>query len=270
MRSDSCSLLAARAAALLHLARSRQPGRTEALLWLSLVLSLAAFTLAVVHLATRRHCAITAGAGHTSERVLLGGRSVRIESLSERPSIRLLHSFASAEETAHIIAAYTHTLEPSTVAGPKSEYERVGSRSSSTAFLPAGTEDAVLRSLETRAVLLTGIPEENWETLQLTRYSQGQEYRPHHDFFGEDVENNRAATIFVYLSDMADGQGGETEFVRAKVSVRPRRGNALLWFNCAARGRTVMCDRETEHAGRAPAFGEKFGLNMFARTMPYR
>jgi prolyl 4-hydroxylase len=121
--------------------------------------------------------------------------------------------------------------------------------------------------LEKRAVLLSGIPLKYWETFQLTHYTAGQQYRPHFDWFDES-DNNRAATIFVYLNSVE--LDGATEFPRLGLSVQPKEGNALMWYNCSARGNSVECDVNTEHAGRPPRSGEKFALNCWARTRPYR
>lgn len=197
-----------------------------------------------------------------------GGSPLSIKFLSTTPSIRLIEHFVTPSEAGHIIKKYAATLDRSTVvAGDGNEVTT--SRTSQSGFLPAGTEDAVIAALEERAALLTGLPVSHWETLQLTHYVTGQEYHPHFDFF-DDSDNNRAVTIFVYLNDVPEEQGGQTEFVRAGVTVRPVLGNAVVWFNCAARGREVVCDEDTEHAGRPPESGEKYGLNMWARSMPYR
>ena len=54
------------------------------------------------------------------------------------------------------------------------------------------------------------------------------------------------------------------------IKVQPKKGCALIWSNCSARGQEVVCDVNTEHAGLPPLKGEKFGLNFWARSMPYR
>ena len=58
-------------------------------------------------------------------------------------------------------------------------------------------------------------------------------------------ENDRAATLLIYLSDVPDGAGGRTMFPGLSVSVRPQKGRVLLWRNLDAKGR---CMKSTEHS----------------------
>jgi prolyl 4-hydroxylase len=196
------------------------------------------------------------------------GSTMTVTLLREEPCIRLVENFISFADADYLVGTYRHALARSTVAGP-TENETSGARTSSTSFLPDGEDDARIAAIERRAVLLTGIPIKFWETFQLTHYDPGQEYRPHFDWFDES-ENNRALTIFAYLNDVADEGGGETEFTKLGIKVKPRKGRAVVWKNCAARGNSVVCDPETEHAGTPPLSGEKFGLNCWARTDHYR
>ena len=149
-------------------------------------------------------------------------------------------------------------------------------RTSSSVFLPDGltAKDSILRSIEQKCTLITGIPLKFWETLQLTRYEPGQQYRPHFDFFqgdkGEDLESNRSFTIFCYLNTLPASDGGQTHFTKQGLSIQPEQGNAVLWPGCSLLGTRIFCDPRTEHAGLPPTKGSKWGLNCWARTFPYR
>ena len=57
---------------------------------------------------------------------------------------------------------------------------------------------------------------------------------------------NRQATMLIYLSSLAQADGGATHFPRAKLSVQPRCGDALLWWNTRCDGRV---DPSSAHAG---------------------
>lgn len=199
-------------------------------------------------------------------------RPVRIGLLHGEPCIRFLENILSAAEADHIISTYRKDLERSTVAvrKPGATKDDVSSaRTSSTAFLPTGHSDPIIHGIEKRLVLLTGVPSSHWEALQMTHYSHGQQYKPHTDFFAK-AANNRAVTVFVYLNDVREEDEGTTDFTRLDLRVQPKKGCGVIWYNCQARGDRVVCDALTEHAGRPPLRGEKFGLNCWARTGVYR
>jgi hypothetical protein len=71
--------------------------------------------------------------------------------------------------------------------------------------------------------------------MNLLRYDIGQEYKPHHDYFGSSdwtkSHGNRVATVLMYLADVEDG--GETIFPSAEggpLLVKPRRVRSTLSF----------------------------------------
>ena len=199
----------------------------------------------------------------------VGGHSMRVDVLHADPCIRIIDEFLLPAEVEHLIHAYKRQLEHSTVSGDSILDEQSRSRTSSSAFLPPGHQDRVIGDIEARLLALTGLPLNRWETFQLTHYLSGQEYRPHFDWF-DNSENNRALTVFIYLNDVPAHLGGSTEFTRLNLSVQPVKGRALIWYNCQAQGSAVVCDPQTEHAGRPPLRGEKYALNCWARTSPYR
>lgn len=66
-------------------------------------------------------------------------------------------------------------------------------------------EDAVIERIEKRISLVTHLPEDHGEGLQILHYQNGQQYEPHHDFFHDKYnarpENGgqRIATVLMYL-----------------------------------------------------------------------
>lgn len=52
--------------------------------------------------------------------------------------------------------------------------------------------------------MYSNIPVENGEALHILRYEDGQEYKPHHDFFHDSVNvadgGQRCATMLMYLT----------------------------------------------------------------------
>ena len=163
---------------------------------------------------------------HKSLPVLAGDQVVSVVMLNETPNIRIFRNIINDREITHIVNKFQHKLKPSTVTGSNHKDERSKVRTSSTAFLPAGKEDAVIDAVEKRLVLLTGIPIKNWETLQLLRYEPGQLYRPHHDYFSPSspVKFNRTMTVLIYLNDIKPEHKGGTQFPKLDLVVQPEKG----------------------------------------------
>jgi tetratricopeptide (TPR) repeat protein len=128
----------------------------------------------------------------------------------------------------------------------------------------------------------------NTYTTQLLRYDPGAGgYDPHTDCGHGYQRDDRAATLLVYLSDVPEGMGGETEFSRisaadngteassattvpvvaaAPLRVRPETGKAILFDSLDESG---MCDLRSEHAARpvaAAASGPKWVLQRWYFT----
>eukprot|EP00945_MAST-04E_sp_MAST-4E-sp1_P001932 g1932.t1 len=99
---------------------------------------------------------------------------------------------------------------------------------------------------------LVGFPEKNCEPLHAVKYVGGQEYWPHNDFI-ENHKNmpcgGRVATMLVYLTSCADG--GATNFPLLNVTVHPKPGSVVLWYNVLPTGDAshVMVDERMLHAG---------------------
>ena len=82
----------------------------------------------------------------------------------------------------------------------------------------------LLLELKKESPSIMNIPIEHGEGIQILKYTPGQEYKAHYDFFSSTskaANNNRISTLIMYLNDVE--QGGETFFPKLNLSVTPKR-----------------------------------------------
>lgn len=128
-------------------------------------------------------------------------------------------------------------------------------RTSTGTFLKPG-HDAVVARIERRLALLTHLPPDNGEALQILHYTGGAKYEPHLDAFADavnsrpEVGGQRVATVLMFLESPVEG--GETVFpaaaaraagpgwsacAREGLAVAPVAGDALLFWSVTPDGR---------------------------------
>lgn len=166
-----------------------------------------------------------------------------------KPRAYLYKGFLSEEECDHIIQKARPRLIRSAVANNdngKSELSEI--RTSSGMFINKG-EDTVIKTIEERISEWTFLPIPNQEHLQVLKYTRGQKYEPHVDYFHDPLNTQRGghryATVLMYLNTVQ--KGGETVFPNAPdptpkddtwsdcakgyLAVKPQKGDALLFFS---------------------------------------
>lgn len=151
------------------------------------------------------------------------------------PNMSLFTNFLSEQDCKELIDEASKSLNKSKVVGAGGKAMLHEARTNSGAFLGRGSSPLVER-IEQHISILTGIPIENGEGLQISRYEVGEEYKPHYDYFNpkredfdEKIKSNgqRVATFLMYLNTPEDG--GQTTFPDAKIEVPAVMGNALLF-----------------------------------------
>ncbi|KAL1424478.1 hypothetical protein MTO96_020116 [Rhipicephalus appendiculatus] len=146
-------------------------------------------------------------------------------SLSE-PRLWLVHDFLSPDECA-ALRREASELTPALVNKENGTDNQPDYRTAALTWLKKGGS---ARRVYERAAVLTGLTMESAELLQVVNYAPGGHYSVHMDPLDkEDELGERLASLLVYLSDVK--QGGSTAFPQADLSIRPRRGSALFWFN---------------------------------------
>ena len=183
-----------------------------------------------------------------------------IETLSWSPRAFVIHNFLSDEECVSVMNLANPKLERSTVVNHHKNNTSTLSkvRTSKGTFLNRLSTD-IVTDIQSRTALLTGIPLENGEDLQVLEYEKGQKYTPHPDYFPLSYQTardgwQRTATILFYLTDIEEG--GETNFPSGVVNLEyqeshrgqknfsscsgtssfpasfaPKKGDALLFFD---------------------------------------
>lgn len=201
--------------------------------------------------------------------------SAEMEVLSWSPRIFVYRNFLTEEECDYLIEKAKPHLTPSTVVddennlGSKTDYRR----SSEGMWFVQNHGDLILESIEQKISLLTHIPPENGENIQILHYNQGGEYQPHYDYFDINTTGGasylmqggqRVASFLMYLN--TPEEGGETIFPYANVSVTPIKGDALLFFNCQINGSE---DPITLHGGAPVKKGEKWLATKWLRQYDF-
>jgi len=199
------------------------------------------------------------------------------------------------EECDYIINDAKDKLSESTVMsidknGKYIDVKDNNSRTSNHAFLENNLHKNIIEKAEKLINKYSQIPVTNkqFEQIQVVRYKPTQEYKEHfdicHPFQGyeehlktckEDFKkfnSVRYATIIFYLNDGFNG--GETYFPKINKKIIPKKGKALIFFNCTYNkdtSKTGLCDiiDNSKHAGLPvieDKIDEKWIANIWIRT----
>lgn len=178
------------------------------------------------------------------------------------------HDFMSAEECARMRAMIDADAKPSTLFsdGANPEYRT----SHSCNFSPW---DEFVSTISLRITNMIGIDPVHGETLQGQRYTQGQEYKVHCDFFPPKANywprmfrtgGQRCWTAMIYLSNVDDG--GETHFPMCEFAIPPREGMILIWNNMDEAGAP---NQQSLHAALPVTSGVKYVVTKWFRERPW-
>ena len=182
------------------------------------------------------------------------------EIVRDRPMICRFPALFSDEECDFLSRAAEPYFEPAeTVEEYTGRTFRNPIRTSDTAVFPWVAENPAVHALNRRIAAASGTLPEQGEPLQVLRYRQEQQYRPHTDAV-PGLENQRVMTMLVYLND--EFEGGETEFTELGITIRPRRGEGLLFRNVDDKGRP---EPSLLHAGKPVRNGMKLLASRWIR-----
>ncbi|KAI7835432.1 hypothetical protein COHA_010678, partial [Chlorella ohadii] len=168
--------------------------------------------------------------------------------LDAEARIFLFHNFLTDAECDHIIGLAKPKMERSGVVDTKTGNSDISDiRTSSGTFLERGQDD-VVAGIEERIARWTLLPVGNGEGLQVLRYTKGQEYQAHWDYFFDEKNTanggNRYATVLMYLNDVEEGgetAGGDngpefSDCARKHLAAKPKKGAAVLFHSIKTTG----------------------------------
>src|SRR3954447_157191 len=122
---------------------------------------------------------------HTGSKIITD-REIDIVARLEEPLIVVLGNVLSDEECDELINLSKDRMKRSKI-GTTREVNEL--RTSSSTFIEEAENEIVAR-VENRVSSIMNIPIEHGEGLQILRYTPGQQYKAHHDYF-KASDNNR-------------------------------------------------------------------------------
>ncbi|TDL31273.1 2OG-Fe(II) oxygenase [Jeotgalibacillus sp. S-D1] len=196
---------------------------------------------------------------HIGNRIVTEDREINIIAKFEEPLIVILGDVLSDEECEQLVLLSKDKMNRSKI-GKSHEVNEI--RTSSSMFFQDSENDLITK-LEKRISSIMNIPAEHGDGVQILKYTPGQEYKAHFDFFtskSKEIKNNRISTIIIYLNDVE--QGGETFFPKLNLSISPRKGMAV-YFEYFYNDQTI--NELTLHGGAPVIEGEKWVATQWMR-----
>lgn len=199
----------------------------------------------------------------------------KIEVVSLRPYIAVMHDFITDAETQAYIAEASPRLKRSQMVGKAMNGTLDDRRVSEQTWLEESESEAARRLTERidNFLDLEATSTKSSELYQVANYGLAGQYYAHYDQTMMDKKSlqtrevfnifagDRVATIMGYLSDVL--AGGYTVFPLAGAFVKPRKGSMVVWWNMdRAGGYDVM----TRHGGCPVMIGSKWITNKWVRS----
>lgn len=178
-------------------------------------------------------------------------------------------NFLSSQECAGLRALIDADAKPSTLFSGSANADYRTSHSCN--LVPW---EPLASAISDRICALTGLPAENGESLQGQRYTEGQQYKVHCDYFPVTANywpamlksgGQRCWTAMIYLSPVE--AGGETHFPRCEFMVPPVEGMILIWNNLDREGAP---NPFSLHAARPVEKGTKYVVTKWFRERKWQ
>lgn len=192
-------------------------------------------------------------------------KPVKAEIIRLNPSAVIFHDLISDDEISLIKRLSFPELKRATVHNMQTgKLEFAKYRVQKSAWLNGNIQ--IVNTINTRIGAVTGLNLFHSEPLQIGNYGLGGQYEPHFDHSKRKDDKyvaevgNRIATVLTYLTDVEEG--GNTVFLVPKISVKPKKGSTLFWYNLKP---SSQSDDSTRHAGCPVYKGHKWVSNKWFR-----
>lgn len=193
-----------------------------------------------------------------------GRRSSIIMSMTQ-PEVILLDNFLDTIECQHLIDLAAVGLSKSTVAVHGQGQSTLSDYRTSESTGIAMGQDGIVRNIENRISIAFNWNNTDTDSIQVLRYNNGEQYKPHHDFFADNSSfvrgvGERIATLILYLEDPI--RGGTTYFPELNLHIHCKKGNALFFSYPIPNA-----DSKTLHAGSPVVEGTKWIATKWFRSL---
>ena len=185
----------------------------------------------------------------------------RLEVVNKTPLIFYIDNFLNEEECRTIINYSKDKMERAQIGtGPAAKISTI--RTGSSFFLKY-LDDPEIFQIYKKISLVLYKPGRNFDPFfQVIYYGPGEEYKAHVDPSPERNKNegikHRKMTCLFYLNDVEEG--GETEFPKLDVRVKPKRGRMVYFENYKKDG---SINYDSLHRSIPIKSGEKWAFNLW-------
>lgn len=183
---------------------------------------------------------------------------------SDKLELYAIENFLNEEECRKIINLLTSKLRPSELTTAEADKSYRTSRTCDLGQL----NDPFMANIDSRICKMIGIDSSYSEVFQGQYYEVGQQFKAHTDFFEKHEMatfggkmGQRTYTFMIYLNDVEEG--GETNFVNVKESIKPQRGMAVIWNSLYPNGAT---NSHSTHHGMPVIKGYKAIITKWFRS----
>eukprot|EP00035_Acanthoeca_spectabilis_P004374 m.102746 g.102746 ORF g.102746 m.102746 type:complete len:430 (-) comp12548_c0_seq4:3008-4297(-) len=198
--------------------------------------------------------------------------------MSTEPYILLFDNFAHPGDWEGLENMLAGTFEGSTVVGKMTDDGKIGrqhliTRTSRNAWCMQSPclHSKVHADLQNRLTELLGVGSPAYmESLQVLKYQVGQYYNTHHDTITDQItmmSGPRMLTAFIYFNEVEGG--GETDFPRLGIKVKPAPGRMVLWPSQKDEDSLLVDDR-TYHEACNVTKGYKNAANLWVHLYDYQ